>query len=226
MNKNIKDKQIFWANNLSILFDKKHLSEFFPDMSFSLEKNLNSIVRLSMYISLLLFVFNKNYNNIYYGLITMAITYLIHLNNKEKFDDLIYGKDNDTDNSLTNFKSFAEKPQKEIGSTPDNPYGNILLTEYGNGSSRKNVINYKSPETMKKVKENFNINLYKDINDVFGKNNSQRQFMSNPIQTIPNNREDFTRWCYSRPITCKEGNGNQCVANNPPAWIGNTASNT
>ena len=36
-------------------------------------------------------------------------------------------------------------------------------------------------------------------------------------------REDFMRWCYSRPMTCKEGNGNQCVANNNPAWIGNTA---
>ena len=204
-----KDKQIFWAKNLSILFDKQYLSDFFPDTNFSLEKNLNSIVRLSIYISLFLFVFNKNYNSIYYGLITMAITYLIYSNNIEKFKS-----DNVVNNSSRKpIEENEEKIENEIDTTPDNPYGNILPTEYGNGS-RKNVIDYQNAKNVEKVKENFNINLYKDINDIFGKNNSQRQFMTNPVQTIPNNRHDLLKWCYSKPVTCKQGNGDQCVANN------------
>ena len=125
---------------------------------------------------------------------------------------------------MKNFKSFPEKPKHKIGTSKQNPFGNILLTELS-GGSRENIIDYRNPKTVQKVKENFNTNLFKDINDVFNKNNSQRQFMTNPIQTIPNNRDDFMRWCYSRPITCKEGNGDQCVANNPPALIGNTVGN-
>ena len=34
------------------------------------------------------------------------------------------------------------------------------------------------------------------------------------IITTPNDRDTFMKWCYSRPKTCKEGNGAQCVANN------------
>ena len=48
-----------------------------------------------------------------------------------------------------------------------------------------------------------------------------RQFIVNPIRTIPNKQMEFAKWCYGRPKTCKEGNGLQCVANNPPSLIGN-----
>ena len=52
--------------------------------------------------------------------------------------------------------------------------------------------------TTNDMKENINnkfeFNLYKNIGDVFGNENSQRQFYTMPSTTIPNNRKDFADW--------------------------------
>lgn len=69
-------------------------------------------------------------------------------------------------------------------------------------------------ENQKIIEKNFNVGLFKDANDIFNKRNGFRQFYTVPGNTFPNNRDTFMKWCYSRPKTCKEGNGNQCVANN------------
>ena len=49
----------FWANDIGILFHQDKLIHFFPDDKMTLEEKLNSIVRLSAYVSILLFVYNK-----------------------------------------------------------------------------------------------------------------------------------------------------------------------
>ena len=59
----------------------------------------------------------------------------------------------------------------------------------------------------------FSSGVYRDVNDLFGKNNSQRQFYTVPGNSIPNDQDKFAKWLYSTPKTCKEGNGFQCAAN-------------
>ena len=60
---------------------------------------------------------------------------------------------------------------------------------------------------------NGNDSLFRDVNDLFGKNNSQRQFYTVPGNSIPNDQDTFAKWLYATPKTCKEGNGLQCAAN-------------
>ena len=49
-----------------------------------------------------------------------------------------------------------------------------------------------------------NAEMPSDVNDVFGKMNSQRQFYTMPSTTIPNAQDDFAKWLYLNPKTCKE----------------------
>ena len=60
------------------------------------------------------------------------------------------------------------------------------------------------PEVKLLIDNNFDNNLYKDIDDIFGKMNSQRQFYTMPSTTIPNDQESFAKWLYLSPKTCKE----------------------
>ena len=83
-----------------------------------------------------------------------------------------------------------------------------------NRQSLNKLNNYINPELEKLINNKFNYNLYRDMSDIFGRNNSQRQFYTTPVTTIPNKQMKFARWLYNTPPTCKEGNGNQCVANN------------
>jgi len=70
-----KDK--FWYNDISILYNNARLDEFFPSKNMTTEEKLNSLVRLSIYISIILFLLNNNSNYFYICLSTLFITFII-----------------------------------------------------------------------------------------------------------------------------------------------------
>ena len=63
------------------------------------------------------------------------------------------------------------------------------------------------------IEKYFDNGLYRDVNDIFGKDNSQRQFFTVPGRGILNDQGGFANWLYGTPPTCKEGNGLQCAGN-------------
>lgn len=74
----------FWLNDMSILVNEKKLYDFLPVEKMSIEEKLNSLVRLSLYLSVILSVL---YNNINYILILIGclfLTYLIYIFNEKK----------------------------------------------------------------------------------------------------------------------------------------------
>jgi hypothetical protein len=57
----------------------------------------------------------------------------------------------------------------------------------------------------------FRTNFFNDPTDVFGKNQSQRQFITMPSTTIPNDRESYQNWLYKMyPEPCKAGGREAC----------------
>ena len=72
---------------------------------------------------------------------------------------------------------------------------------------------YNNKGVQRIIEDNFDEDLYRDVNDIFKNGNSQRQFFSVPGNSVPNDRDTFMKWCYQTPPTCKEGNGLQCAAN-------------
>ena len=184
----------FWYNDPDILLNKKSFHVFFPTKNMNLNTKLNSITRLSLYISIILFLYNGNISYFYIFIITLMITYLIFKgkNNINKLDEYI------------NYEKTIIKP------TINNPFMNISLDDYNKNPNR----NIKKNIKKKEIQNKFNNNLYRDINDVFNRNNSQRQFYTTPITTIPNDQKQFSEWLYKSGPTCKEGNGFQCIKNN------------
>ena len=199
-----KDK--FWYNDISILYNNARLDEFFPSKDMTTEEKLNSLVRLSIYISIILFLLNKNSNYFYICLSTLFITFIIYkFNNQENFNDI-----NNTSNYSNNSNSNYVSP------TLDNPFMNIQFDDYIKNPNREalsKVNNYNNPKLLNNIEENFNYNLYTDMSDIFGKNNSQRQFYTMPVTTIPNDQKGFANWLYKTDKTCKENNGEACVRN-------------
>ena len=203
----------FWFDNISILFEKKELTNFFPVKHMSLNEKLNAIVRLCAYLSIVLYFYSTDYKVIYILLSSLLLTFLIHkYSSKEDF----------TDNVVEDESNMFFKEKKIIEPTKDNPFMNVTFDEYKENPNRESVLkidddnkHLTDDEIKMDIEKKFNENLFLDINDIYGKNNSQRQFYTNPITTIPNDQTAFAEWLYKRPHkTCKEGNGDQCAANN------------
>jgi len=201
----------FWSENLSILFQKNKLSEFFPVKNMSLDDKLNTIVRLSIYISIVLYFKSHNYKVFFILISSLFLTYLIYRTKKKIIES----------ESVEKLENFI-KDKKKIGPTINNPFTNILFDEYESGPNRESLIDIESEKSKKELEEKFGYNLYKDINDIYNTNNSQRQFYTTPITTIPNKQKEFAEWLYKTKPTCKEGNGFQCIGNNYTPLNGNS----
>ncbi|NBO09618.1 MAG: hypothetical protein EBV30_09835, partial [Actinobacteria bacterium] len=69
----------------------------------------------------------------------------------------------------------------------------------------------------------FRVQWYSDPTDVFGKSQSQRQFVTQPSTTVPNDQKSYQEWLYKIPgKTCKEGNAQACLHNSsgsPIPWL-------
>ena len=50
-----------WITNIPILYEKKYLFEIIPLKKFDFNRKLNALVRLSIYYSIVLFIFKKDY---------------------------------------------------------------------------------------------------------------------------------------------------------------------
>ena len=47
----------FWKDNISILYDYEYMMDFFPTKTQTKDEQLNAIMRLSIYITILLFLY-------------------------------------------------------------------------------------------------------------------------------------------------------------------------
>lgn len=192
----INDDEQFWYNNLNELIKKDHLSKLIPNKNFTSNENLNTIVRLSILLTLFLVLFTNDINYIVVILSTLIITYFIHGYRENIIIENL------------------EEEMSTVYPTINNPFMNISADEYLNNLDRKvpkDLLTNKKLQN--EIERSFDHNLYKDASDIFNRNNSQRQFYTMPVTTIPNKQKKFAEWLYKTPTTCKEGNGLQCVAN-------------
>lgn len=92
--------------------------------------------------------------------------------------------------------------------TVDNPFMNPSADDF-NKEDVPVACNADEEDINKEMKLKFNADMYRDLEDVFDKKNSQRQFYT-IAHNVPNDQEAFARWCYKFPATCKT-NQERCL---------------
>jgi hypothetical protein len=99
-----------------------------------------------------------------------------------------------------------------------NPFMSVLSNEINNNPAKPPAVYVNSPAVKKELDQFFEVNLYGDPGDVFQRNQSQREFVSPPSTSVPNDADSYMNWLYRTPgQTCKEGNSAVCV---PPSDSG------
>jgi hypothetical protein len=92
--------------------------------------------------------------------------------------------------------------------TVDNPFMNFnyITDSYKRPPGCKAFLydDKQSFKLKKQINDSFNYNMYRDVSDLYNKNNSQREFFTMPWTTWPNDQTSFAKWCYRTGPTCKE----------------------
>jgi hypothetical protein len=144
----------------------------------------------------------------------------------------------DPDSLLKEAKAFKGQPtgvvenfeggMNEVGvvGAPANPFNNVLLNEIAYAPTRPAAPDVTTPEARIKLDDFFRVQWYSDPTDVFGRSQSQREFVTQPSTTIPNDQGSYQDWLYKIPgKTCKEGNPAACYGGTEGAalpWLNNS----
>jgi len=230
-NKNSTKHTKYWFQDLKEILDVDKMNQFLPSTDMSYSEKVNAIVRLSWYVGILGGIINANFLYLYIPVITMIITYVLYLFRQETLKKqikvekerraLINKKNGVVDASneleelddelLEKFEDYLESKQC-TQPNPHNPFANPMPFD---DRKRKPACNtLRNPLMKQRVEVAFDDGVFRDVNDIFDKNNAKRQFNTLPATTYPHDQTSFANWLYKRPPTCKEGNGAQCVANN------------
>jgi hypothetical protein len=134
-------------------------------------------------------------------IIVGAFTVFIFKTQKDNLELYFNSDPNSTENSIQ--QTLIEDKKNEINPTVENPFMNInLITD--NKEKTAPPPSWNNNEIQKDIEDKFGYNLYRDVGDLYGKSNSQREYYTMPSTTIPNNQTSFAKWCYSTGPTCKE----------------------
>ena len=197
----------FWLNDLTVLFNRNNLLEVIPYTNMNLNKKLNAVFRLSIYYSIIMYFLKKNYRYLVIMLIVGILTIIVNKNHTKLN---IENCNNDVpEKPDSNNNSDAEGCKLP---TAINPFMNPTFTDYKDGNLMKACNSYDNSVIRSMEEEYFNNDLYRNSDDIFNKENSQREFYTMPVNSIINDTIKFANWCYKTPPTCAEGNSIQCAA--------------
>jgi hypothetical protein len=188
-----------WIHDYTILFQKDKL-QLWPTDDMTGDDKLNAISRFVILLSLLGFVLTQSLRFFWIGIVTLFI--IVMYNNA----------------TFANTEAFTQKTTSHTVPTEKNPLMNVLLPEINGNPNRGKALAY-TPKTekkiMEKVKKGLDPRIYRGTNNELDLEYSMRQFYTNPSTTVPNNQEEFAKFCYGDMISAKEGNEIALSRQNP-----------
>jgi hypothetical protein len=167
------------------------------------DDKFNAMTRFVILISLFGYMCFNRVLILILGIIIIGIIVLLYNNNKESF--------------LSSY--FTQYKKDEIVIKENNPFNNVLISDYKYNIEKEEAPQDYTPEVENKINESIKQSILeqnKDNSDMIymfsdEKNNFEfeqnlRQFNSNPSTTIPNNQDKFLNFCYGnlyseKPLT-------------------------
>lgn len=202
---------LFWSDDPSILFSPDRMVEFVPTEDMTRPEKLNAISRLAIYTGVLLFLVYQRETYIYAAIIVLALLWFVNRAYPESKLQQEQKQQTGGGGQIVSDYGVDENGNPFQKPTKDNPFMNVLLTDYVDNPTRPGAGDIEDPVVRNDIQKMFDFGLYKDVDDVWNRNNSQRQYYSNPGTTIPNDRDSFMNWCWNTPYVCKDGDQSACL---------------
>jgi len=212
----------FWLNDPTILFNKEYITELWPTGKMTLAAKLNAITRIVILLSILGYLVTRSFKIPISAIVTIVILVIIYKTQKKKKLKEAYENISMQEEIIREqLESNAQGPFTQPN--PANPLMNVLLPEIKDNPTRKAAAPSFNPVVEKEINNsagNVGIDprLFVDLGDKLSFENSMRQFYPTANTRVPNDQTAFAEFCYGNMPSCKEGDGLQCIKDNP-RWI-------
>lgn len=182
------NREVFWLNDPANLF--KNWSRFVPTNDMSVPEALNSVLRFTFYASIVVSIFTKNTNYLLLVPIVMFISVVLF----RLFPT-----------TQTLKETFANKGAY-VMPTPNNPFMNVLFTDYVDDVNRPSAPpDVTNPVVKASIDEAFSktSDLYMDTSDKFALAQSARNWVTQAATTIPNDLDGFQNFLNKHNVSRK-----------------------
>lgn len=170
-----------WTFSLDRLIDQNNIWFIIPSNEWSREQQIDALVRLTTITSIVISIFRRDLKFILIPIFVIIILYILKIDVSDKEGFQV----NQTEKTHT-------FPTKE------NPMMNAnIITDDRNRGPAAEI-----PSSV--TREIMNQGFPKESGDIWNVDFANRQFITMPSTTFPNDREGFAKWCYDTGPTCKE----------------------
>jgi len=224
----------FWSNDPTILFNKENFLQIWPNQQMTFEAKLNAISRLVIIMSILGFIFTRNFNLIVIGILTLAILFTLYKLRKQKLVSSLIKKNKKEGFSVNSSMQPSQLSQAPMlkdpvtlesvlrsnfhPTTKKNPFGNVLLTDIGDNPERKAAAPSFNPDVYDEIDSavkkqtqmlnpgiiNTNKQLYGDLYSSYNLDNSMMRFYSTPNTRIENDQGAYSQYLFGSMYSGKE----------------------
>ena len=198
-----------WFRDILGFLKVTEATKFIPSAKMNLTEKLNSIVRLSAYVSIIHFTIFQD-SSIFSLFILALLSTFIYYKHVEEMYSPSASSDDRYAGATTKTKKGANEGKLCTKPKDNNPFMNVLINEYSENPTRGEACDVDDKHVKHAMDEKYFKDIYRDIDDAFDKKSSFRNFYTMPNTSIPNNQREFAEWLYgSKELTQKEGNGNR-----------------
>lgn len=186
--------ELIWFRDPRGFFADDRIAHFLPESDTTLAVQLNALMRLAIYASIIMILFRRYSLAVYVPAGVAALTYVMYVSISVSLPE---------QGALEGLRQTREGAPCTVP-TRDNPFMNVLLNEYSSDPSRPAACDLSSGAAAARTDSLFQHNLFRDVDDVFDRRSSSQNFYAMPNTQIPNDQGAFARWCYDTGPTFKE----------------------
>lgn len=201
------DEVNIWYKEPYELFKIRSIRDFYPNEDNTLEEKLNNITRLMILLTIIgVVIMREKSIKLVITTLMMGVIVVIYYNHEKK--TMIQYDTQNIQENFTNPEYYKQTKDRYTIPKKNNPYMNVLLTDIKDNPRRKKAaILYNSEvkkETETAVKSNLDKKLFRSMDDDINFDIAQRQFYSMPNTQIPNNQDEFAKFCYGNMRSDKD----------------------
>lgn len=207
-------KTKFWLEDPSVLVSDKYY-QIFPSGKMNKIEVLNSLARFFFCLIFIFLLIGSKREYMYIpiiGHICLIVIFFYHKHKRSVFDSSLSNKikgvswSGDYDEMKESNIEGMDTLNGDLCQAPTrgNPFMNVTMVDLMSNRMRPVACSVSNPLIKEEIRDNYEKDIIKDIEDVFERDHSSRQFYTMPSSTIPNDQTSFAKWLYEAPPTCKE----------------------
>jgi hypothetical protein len=175
-----------WFDNPQQLFDAEEVTQFWPTGEQTPEDRVNAASRFVIYVCTVLYLIRRDPRIFVLGITVLGVIYVLY---KSRMVKETYGSSVDEGVS-------CQMP------TPNNPLGNVLITDYTDAPNRLEACYYPTVKPFVQAYSSdripYDAGRSRTSMPRYLRNAMERQFVSNPVTKIPGDQTSFAESLYGR----------------------------